>query len=948
MEYCINQVSSSQCIKCEEGYLLYKGKCVYGGGCSLLTNTSCNCSDSITVGAPCDGTVSGCKYSQIISTEKKSCITCTDNFNNSNSECLTTAPNVLLLRNNHPFKCADGYYAVNSNCIDCGHGGVCQYHRGRVYYMSCDTVLNVTTSECASDSLCSTYSNSRCSKCKEDTMYIQEGVCHHCSDKHPHCIRCTNERCHWCEVGFVLINNRCISNEEQLCQVSDGRRCTRCMEGSHLSNVTHQCLSNTGDCIYAQSANQSHQVCAECTNGYLLTGETCTSPSLKADKLNGDICMLNTPKGCIRCADGYYLDSTGCVKCSNDCLTCLNQTYCLSCDVSVHYLTARKTCEDNNGISEKCYRTIPASKQCAICKSSYYRQDSDCIQCHTSCETCQNSNSCVTCNAEYYMIESESPLCQPFETLTNCILKTDIGCKECSNGYYLTLGRCHKCPQACSSCTPSVCTNCIDGFVLIDSECIPFDEVEYCTRATNGECTKCSGWHKPADDGTSCEFAVNYGVVIGIPLALIFLFILLVIALVLLIVWLRQKKKEEEKLKNICFFKMSRSNITMDVLGDSLLSNKKVLTFDGELIPVNEESRDLICIGNRTDHHLKVQFSVKQGCDQYTIKTEPQLITLKKGEACEFEIFITPLCSCTLKDELIVTSLDVEKGILTTTPIGLSVETTLTTRLDYRELKEDEKLGEGSFGIVYRGTFRGHQVAIKKMKESNNTDAAKKEFEDEIIMLDKFRSDYIIHFYGAVFIPGKICIVTEYASYGSLNNLINRRRDDPVSKDVRVKILLDAARGIDYLHENNILHRDIKPDNILVTSLELDQSVNGKLTDFGSSRNINMLMTNMTFTKGVGTPKYMAPEVLNKGKYTKSADVYSFSITMYETMKWDDPFPKTVFPHPWDVANLITQGKRPSLDVIDMDMHKVITDSWTQDPKERCTMKKLVDTLSSM
>ena len=66
--------------------------------------------------------------------------------------------------------------------------------------------------------------------------------------------------------------------------------------------------------------------------------------------------------------------------------------------------------------------------------------------------------------------------------------------------------------------------------------------------------------------------------------------------------------------------------------------------------------------------------------------------------------------------------------------------------------------------------------------------------------------------------------------------------------------MLDAAKGVAYLHYNGAMHRDIKQNNVLVFSLDEVLTVNGKLTDFGSSRNINPLMTNMTFTKGVGTP----------------------------------------------------------------------------------------------
>jgi len=101
--------------------------------------------------------------------------------------------------------------------------------------------------------------------------------------------------------------------------------------------------------------------------------------------------------------------------------------------------------------------------------------------------------------------------------------------------------------------------------------------------------------------------------------------------------------------------------------------------------------------------------------------------------------------------------------------------TEITTKLDPNVLKEDIKLGEGSFGIVYKGTFRRNEVAIKKMKQTLQTEESMEEFNKEVSMLDKFRNEYIVHFYGAVFIPTKICMVTEFAKYGSLNDLIHKR-----------------------------------------------------------------------------------------------------------------------------------------------------------------------------
>ena len=142
--------------------------------------------------------------------------------------------------------------------------------------------------------------------------------------------------------------------------------------------------------------------------------------------------------------------------------------------------------------------------------------------------------------------------------------------------------------------------------------------------------------------------------------------------------------------------------------------------------------------------------------------------------------------------------------------------------------------------------------------------------------------------------------------------------------------------GHAYLHGNGILHRDVKPDNVLVFSLDEVLTVNGKLTDFGSSRNVNLLMTNMTFTKGIGTPNYMAPEVLNKEKYKKPADIYSFGVAMFECFTWGDAYPKALFKYPWDVVTFVSGGRRVDKpDAMPDDVYNVISRCWHHDTNER-------------
>ncbi len=101
---------------------------------------------------------------------------------------------------------------------------------------------------------------------------------------------------------------------------------------------------------------------------------------------------------------------------------------------------------------------------------------------------------------------------------------------------------------------------------------------------------------------------------------------------------------------------------------------------------------------------------------------------------------------------------------------------------------------------------------------------------------------------------------------------MKKYKDNPISEKVRIKILIDCENGISYLHTEGILHRDINPVNFLIFDIQnIDKTIiNAKLTDFGSSRNINIMMTNMKFTKGIGTPVYMSPEILNKEHYKKT------------------------------------------------------------------------------
>ena len=109
------------------------------------------------------------------------------------------------------------------------------------------------------------------------------------------------------------------------------------------------------------------------------------------------------------------------------------------------------------------------------------------------------------------------------------------------------------------------------------------------------------------------------------------------------------------------------------------------------------------------------------------------------------------------------------------------------------------------------------------------------------------------------------------------------------------------------------------------------------------------LMTNMTFTKGIGTPVYMAPEVLGQEKYKMPADIFSFAITMYECFSWSEAYPKKQFKFPWKIAEFVMNGNRPeNKPSLTKEQYELIEKSWVHDPKERIDIKEIIEHLDRM
>ncbi|ELP92305.1 protein serine/threonine kinase, putative, partial [Entamoeba invadens IP1] len=852
--------------------------------------TSVECSDT------------NCKYCP---SDTRSCVQCHSSYSLESGKCVNIT-NCLYTKANRCLFCSKGYHlqtngtcSLINNCAIIEFDGKCQlcnYNK---------QLININGDCIEKDANILNSSEHTIVSCNKG-FYINSMTCKNCTDTYSNSL--------WCENGRTT---KCQSTSEM---TPNGKCDIKICDNKNESNV--RCSVDIPDCLYT-----TNNKCIECKQNYYIYNNTC-------QLLNDSHCMLSNTFGCTSCEDNFYLtDTQSCERCDDNCLTCIsNSRKCLSC--ANDYFLANYKCETNDNLKLKC-DSFSKDGGCVICKRGYYRVGLDCYDCDVKCETCNNNITCLSCNSTNY--RTKSGKCLPQSSIVGCDNVTSDGCLKCSEHYFQINGNeCDKCDKNCKACSSqTTCVTCSSDMVLSSyGECLNISSISKCLEITNSQCTKCKFWNSPNIEGKYCETKVVWWVIlISVLVIIVFLvFIFIVIVLIIRRILAHLHQKEVEKTTTI--FAMKLSNVKFILLRGGISVQSKEIDFNSDIeeMPVNEETKQTFCVGNSSKNVVKIQFTISSKIDKLIIRFDPEIV-----------------CTCHITDTIQIVSKNIKNGKECYNSITIIGVTKQSTRLDYDELNEEKKLGEGSFGVVFKGTFRGNTVAIKKMKNSNDDKDKSNEFEKEVNMLDKFRNEYIVHFYGAVFIPSHICMVSEFAEYGSLQDLIKHKKSDDIDMKLRVKMLLDAARGILYLHENGILHRDIKPDNILVFSIELNDGVDAKLTDFGSARNVNLLITNMTFTKGIGTPKYMAPEILNKQHYKKPADVFSFAITMYECFGWTDAYPKQSFTYAWDIVDFVVNGKRlPQPKNIDNNIYKIINEAWDDDVNKRSQIKNIIISLENL
>ncbi|GLT67762.1 hypothetical protein SLA2020_400470 [Shorea laevis] len=203
-----------------------------------------------------------------------------------------------------------------------------------------------------------------------------------------------------------------------------------------------------------------------------------------------------------------------------------------------------------------------------------------------------------------------------------------------------------------------------------------------------------------------------------------------------------------------------------------------------------------------------------------------------------------------------------------------------TVQAATNNFNEQNKLGEGGFGAVYKGRLsNGQDVAVKRLSRSSKQGDT--EFKNEVLLMAKLQHRNLVRLLGFCLEGNERLLIYEFVPNLSLDRFIfDQIKREQLDWERRCKIIVDIARGLNYLHEESrirIIHRDLKANNIL-----LDEDMSAKIADFGTARLFVKDETQGNTSKPIGTHGYMAPEYVLHGHFSVKSDVYSFGVLMLE------------------------------------------------------------------
>ena len=268
--------------------------------------------------------------------------------------------------------------------------------------------------------------------------------------------------------------------------------------------------------------------------------------------------------------------------------------------------------------------------------------------------------------------------------------------------------------------------------------------------------------------------------------------------------------------------------------------------------------------------------------------------------------------------------------------------------VEYRNIVLGDMLGKGNFGEVHEAMYKNMNIALKTLNfppssTSDEIDSIVLDFHRELNILQVTRHPNIVCFYGAVQQNKKYCLLTELCE-GSVLDLLRLidKNTYKLTWGLVLNLADECAKAMEYLHGRTpkIIHRDLKAENLLITS-----SFTCKLSDFGLSRILDTAEDQAATL--CGTPRWVAPEVYRGEVYNSKIDIYSYGILLWELFCFTKPY-QTI-----DVINLpymiAYQGLRPPLKMhIPLQVQRLMADCWDARPEKRPTFKEILIRLAQI
>ena len=261
--------------------------------------------------------------------------------------------------------------------------------------------------------------------------------------------------------------------------------------------------------------------------------------------------------------------------------------------------------------------------------------------------------------------------------------------------------------------------------------------------------------------------------------------------------------------------------------------------------------------------------------------------------------------------------------------------------INLNDFEYGEIIGKGGFGEVKKAIFKKNKkiCAIKEIYNERLEGNRFRRYLGEIETLAQCDNMFLVPFIGFTINP-PYAIVTEYMSNGSLDKFIRGKSNENTLTGTQLtQIAIGISFGMLHLHENGIIHRDLKAANIL-----LDSNLFPRICDFGIARfeengDIGM-------TAKIGTPNYMAPELITSTEYDRKVDVYAFAMILYEMSEHIRPFKGMKIADIF--KSVIEFDERPHLtNKTPQSLQKLIKICWDKDPNIRPTFLEIFEAFSN-